>query len=152
MLDAASRLWARLPIGLRSAVRRHLPRPRFRAGVLAVISNREGEVLLLHHRFRGALPWGLPGGWLEPGEDPTAGMCRELSEELGLDVDSSQLTLLEATSRAGVPHIEFYYGVRAIVHDVPECPEFDGHGWFAVTTLPDGMLDEHRLMVARLLK
>mgnify|MGYP006301340459 CR=1 FL=1 len=148
-LDSASRLWAHLPVALRNAIRRHVPRPRFRAGVLAVIHDGEGKVLLLRHRFRGALPWGLPGGWLEPGEEPRQGMCRELSEELGLSVQPTELRLLEATSRRGRPHIEFFYGLHAVVDKTVECFEFDELGWFPTDALPEGMLDEHREILER---
>lgn len=60
-----------------------LAAPRHRVGVLAVIRDREGWVLIGHHTFRPWNPWGLLGGWIEPGEAPLAAIHRELAEELG---------------------------------------------------------------------
>lgn len=69
MASAASRL----------IVRRH------RVGVMIVLGNDRGEVLLLRHVFHTTAEWGIPGGWLEPGETPQQGALRELREETGLE-------------------------------------------------------------------
>jgi 8-oxo-dGTP diphosphatase len=56
--------------------------------VVAGILQREGR-LLIGRRLRGkreALKWEFPGGKLEPGELPEAGLARELLEELGIVV------------------------------------------------------------------
>lgn len=48
---------------------------------------RGGRVLLVHRRpDRLHFPdvWDLPGGHVEPGEDPPVALVRELSEELGV--------------------------------------------------------------------
>lgn len=50
----------------------------------------EGARVLLSQRKTGthlAGAWELPGGKVEPGEDPRAALARELEEELGLDVE-----------------------------------------------------------------
>jgi 8-oxo-dGTP diphosphatase len=55
------------------------------AGVLV-----EGNRVLLTQRKRGghlAGLWEFPGGKVEPGEDPTEALRRELAEELGIDVE-----------------------------------------------------------------
>jgi 8-oxo-dGTP diphosphatase len=54
------------------------------AGVLI-----EGARVLLSQRKRGSHLeglWELPGGKVEPGEDPRAALVRELREELGIEV------------------------------------------------------------------
>ena len=58
----------------------------FRLSVHAVITNSEGEVLLLKATY-GDLGWGLPGGALDPGETIHEGLQRECLEELGCAID-----------------------------------------------------------------
>lgn len=65
--------------------------PRHAVGAVGVVFDREGRVLLVEHAFRTDFPWGLPGGWVEPGEEPGAAVKRELREELGLDVAVGEL-------------------------------------------------------------
>ncbi len=51
---------------------------------------REGKLLLIRRRgndVHRAGAWDFPGGRLEPGEDPFAGLLREVREETGLSVD-----------------------------------------------------------------
>lgn len=57
--------------------------PRHRVGVLALIRDPEGRLLLAEHTFRPWNPWGLLGGWMEPGEAPHLAIRRELAEEIG---------------------------------------------------------------------
>jgi 8-oxo-dGTP pyrophosphatase MutT (NUDIX family) len=53
-------------------------------GVSACIFDEVGRVLLAHHTDTGI--WALPGGAVEPDEDPAAAMTRETREELGIEV------------------------------------------------------------------
>jgi 8-oxo-dGTP diphosphatase len=63
----------------------------FRLSVHAVITNPDGQVLLLKAAY-GDLAWGLPGGALEPGETIHEALRRECAEELGCDVVVGDLT------------------------------------------------------------
>jgi 8-oxo-dGTP diphosphatase len=60
---------------------------KFSAGVVGVVFNASGEVLIVEHVFHPYLPWGLPGGWVDHREDPAKTVQRELREELQLIVD-----------------------------------------------------------------
>jgi 8-oxo-dGTP diphosphatase len=53
-------------------------------GAAAIIINEAGEVLLQRRSDNGL--WGLPGGVLDPGEEPADAIVREVWEETGLDV------------------------------------------------------------------
>jgi 8-oxo-dGTP diphosphatase len=53
-------------------------------GVAAVIINEAGEVLLQRRSDNGE--WGLPGGAMEPGEEPAETLVREIREETALEV------------------------------------------------------------------
>jgi ADP-ribose pyrophosphatase YjhB (NUDIX family) len=54
--------------------------PTYPIGVVAVVFNGEGEVLILRHTYHNP-PWRLPGGLLERGEEVTAAAVREVYEE-----------------------------------------------------------------------
>lgn len=57
--------------------------------VAALVTDPGGRVLLV--RKRNTTVFMNPGGKPEPGESATQALCRELAEEIGLVVDSSQL-------------------------------------------------------------
>ena len=81
------RIWRWLPLPARGRWGlTWLLMPKFLVGVLAVIFDDRGRVLLLRHTYRPDCPWGLPGGWLKAGEGAAAGIERELLEETGLVV------------------------------------------------------------------
>lgn len=56
-------------------------------GVVCIIGNDEGEVLLLvRNRDPGRGLYGLPGGFVDPGESADEAAAREVREEVGLEV------------------------------------------------------------------
>jgi 8-oxo-dGTP diphosphatase len=62
--------------------------PRLRQSVRALIVDPAERVLLVRFEFPDATVWALPGGGVEPDEEPLEALRRELDEELGLvDVD-----------------------------------------------------------------
>ena len=40
---------------------------KFLVGVVGVVLNDVGQILLVKHTYRGKYPWGLPSGWLKRG-------------------------------------------------------------------------------------
>lgn len=56
----------------------------------ALMSRSDGRVLLV--RKRATESFMQPGGKIEPGEHPQAALRRELSEELGIEVDPHEMT------------------------------------------------------------
>ena len=60
-----------------------------RPGVAAVVRDALGRVLL--HRRRVANGWAPPSGAVEPGEDVTSAVARELAEETALTVTIERL-------------------------------------------------------------
>jgi 8-oxo-dGTP diphosphatase len=62
----------------------------FRIAVKAFIINDEGKLLLIKRRsndVHAAGVWEIPGGRLDLGEDPFAGLKRETKEETNLDIE-----------------------------------------------------------------
>ncbi len=58
--------------------------PRIRQSVRALIVDTDDRVLLVRFEFPDATVWALPGGGVEPDEEPLDALQRELAEELGL--------------------------------------------------------------------
>jgi 8-oxo-dGTP diphosphatase len=69
------KIWRRLPVRLRRWSMR-LTHTRFTVTAGAIIFNQAGEILVLKHRFRAGSGWGLPGGFLERGEQPIDALRR----------------------------------------------------------------------------
>lgn len=61
--------------------------------VAAALVDRDGRLLVQQRPDGGSMAglWEFPGGKLEPGETPEQALVRELSEELGIDVDQACL-------------------------------------------------------------
>lgn len=86
--------------------------PHFRVGVVGVIQNDAGEYLLLRHTYRNEFPWGLPTGFLEPGEQPINALRRELREEAGMEIRPGRVWQVYAD----------YRGIISIVFRGRACP------------------------------
>ena len=65
--------------------------PRVAAGVL--YRDNAGRVLLVKPTYKDG--WEIPGGYVEQGESPHAAAVREVAEELGADLDVSELLVLD---------------------------------------------------------
>ena len=87
-----------LPLGVKLFINRRVNRT-FLVGVLGVVRNHRGEVLILRHTYRPAYPYGVPGGWLKGGESLGDALKREISEETGLDVEVRRVLRVESYER-----------------------------------------------------
>lgn len=61
--------------------------------VVAAVIERDGRILICQRKRGGrhALKWEFPGGKVEPGEDSTTALARELQEELQIDATIGSL-------------------------------------------------------------
>lgn len=119
-----------------------------RVAAYAVIE-RGGEILLTHWRRGRMSGWTLPGGGIEPGEDPKVTAKREVLEETGLEarigklvgVDSRVFTREDAPegTDARLHTIRIVY--RATVEEGPLRNEIDGSSdearWVSIAELPN---------------
>ena len=60
-------------------------RPAVR-GVVCVLRDADDRVLLIRQTYGDRSRWWLPGGFVDPGEEPVEAAQREAGEELGVDV------------------------------------------------------------------
>lgn len=69
--------------------------------VQAWVYNSRGEILLTrrHPNKHWPLYWECTGGSVTAGEDSLTGMCRELSEEIGVDARPEELRLIRSIKR-----------------------------------------------------
>ena len=104
--DLLGTIWRRAPGALRRWTVR-FSHPRFAVTAAAIITDGRGRVLLLKHRFRPGSGWGLPGGFIEKGEQPDAALRRELREEIGLEVEQLKLFAVRAFKKPKQVEIVF---------------------------------------------
>lgn len=76
------KVWRRFPLWLQGRIERLLL-PKYLVGAMAVVLDDRNRILLFRHTYRDDYPWGIPGGWLKAGEDPTDAVEREIYEESG---------------------------------------------------------------------
>ena len=105
---------------------------------------RGPEVLLLLRTSPRA--WELPGGNLEPDEDPATGAVRETQEETGFHVGVERL--VGWYRRTGFrPHISPVYACR-VQGGAPQSNfESVRLAWFPVDDLPDGLFPWYRSVI-----
>ncbi len=111
-------------------------RPRFTAGVVGIIFNDDGHVLLVEHVTHPKRPWGLPGGWVDRAETLERTVVRELKEELQLDVQVRQVAHLEIAKKRP-NHIDIAYLCTTEGQIGTLSPELLGYRWAAPTDLPN---------------
>ena len=98
-----ARIWRRTPQWLRGVVTWTVA-GKVIVGVSGVLLADSGQILLLSHRFHRPGIWGMPGGWLAPGETIFDCWRREVNEELALDVAIDGILCHRATRRT----LEFF--------------------------------------------
>ena len=137
-------VWRRLP----GFARRRLVRmgqKRFTVTAGAMIFDEEGRILLLDHVFRPDSGWGIPGGFLNKGEQPEAALRRELREEIGIEV--ADVTMLFARALSKPRQIEIYFRARAIGRPEPCSFEIRSAGWFSIDDLPPELSQDQRRLI-----
>lgn len=120
------KIWSSLPNSVRLWSIRASQR-KFTVSVAAVITNDKGEVLLLNHVLRSAATWGMPGGFVDHGEQPDEAIRREVMEEAGVEL--ADLTMIRA--RTINRHVEILYSAQAVGTPGVNSREIIELGWFS---------------------
>jgi len=142
--NIVSKLWRWLPSNFRRwSVR--ATNAKFTVTAAGIIRNHRGEVLLLKHRFRPGSGWGIPGGFLEPGEQAHDALRRELREEVGLEIDGVKLYRTRTFKRQ--TQIEVVFLAEADGAIDPKSVEIERAEWFLPDRLPEGVPQEQRRLI-----
>ncbi|HEV2836668.1 MAG TPA: NUDIX domain-containing protein [Pyrinomonadaceae bacterium] len=141
-----AKLWRAMPPRIRRWSMR-ATQARFTVTAGALIFNDRGEVLLLKHRFRTGSGWGIPGGFLEIGEQPEEALRRELREEVGLELENVEI--FTARSFHKPRQVEILFCCRANIEVKPRTMEVERAEWFSVQSLPAGLPRDQRLLIER---
>jgi 8-oxo-dGTP diphosphatase len=94
--------------------------PTVVAAAAALFTNPVGRVLLVKPNYRDH--WSLAGGILEHGEPPHVGCRREVSEEIGLDIEPGPLLVIGWVAPDGVrtrPIVHFVFDGGVLADDTP---------------------------------
>ena len=124
-----------------------LVEPRFLVTVGAVVCNDEGRVMLLQHEFRTGNGWGIPGGFMEAGEQPLEALRRELREEVGVELEAAELVGVRTLSRPQQVEIHFRCRLRASDMAAPQSMEINSVGWFDPAALPPELSADQRRLI-----
>ncbi|HKZ00822.1 MAG TPA: NUDIX domain-containing protein [Pyrinomonadaceae bacterium] len=146
--DLLATIWRRAPKRVRRWTTR-LTHTRFGATAAAIIINNQGQVLLLKHVFRPGSGWGIPGGFLQTGEQPEMGLRRELQEEVGLDLERVELYTIRVFKRPNQIEIVFRCSTNGDAQ--PRSMEVSRVGWFGFDNLPDGLPKDQRELIRKAL-
>ena len=126
---------------------------RFTVTAGAVIFNDQKQVLLLKHRFRAGSGWGLPGGFLERGEQPIDALRRELREEIGLELEDVEVFAARGFKKP--KQVEVLFRARGNTSEgnvKPLTMEVERAEWFSIDSIPEGLPRDQRGYVERAAK
>lgn len=149
-------LWLRMPRGFRRwSVRRF--EPRFTVTTGGVVTDAQGRVLLLKHRFRKGSGWGIPGGFMEKNEQPMDALRRELREEIGLELERVEIALVRTLETPRQVEIIFRCRPRqgekeGIITIEPRSVEVKKVEWFKPDEFPQSLPEDQRSLIKRVLK
>jgi ADP-ribose pyrophosphatase YjhB (NUDIX family) len=121
--------------------------PKFLIGVVALVFDAEGRLLLLRHTYKRRYPWGFPGGGLGYGETTEEAVRRELREEAG--VEGTVVRLLGIRTDQARRLIDVFYLCKATHQDFQPNPEVSTFAYFPLDALPERVSPYLREMIAR---
>ncbi|AWB43648.1 NUDIX hydrolase [Paenibacillus sp. CAA11] len=116
---------------------------KFRLSVLGIITNRDGEVLLLKHVYRDE-PWRIPGGWIDS-EAPELAFRREIREETGFEVEYPEL--VKALYYSKPDRVELIYRAAVASGSFQSNEEISEMQFCSVGDWPEGMPEDQKRLI-----
>lgn len=120
---------------------------KFTVSVAAVVINEKDEVLLLDHVLRTNLSWGIPGGFIEYGEQPEAAVRREIREETSLELENIKMLRV----RTANSHVEILFRASPVGTAKAQSYEINELGWFKFNEMPEKMSLIQRQIIEKVL-
>jgi len=142
--DLLGGIWRRVPRVFRRMAMR-ATNARFTVTAAAIVVDKQGKVLLLKHRFRPGTGWGIPGGFIEAGEQPDEAVRRELREEVGLELAGVEVVTTRAFHKPR--QIEIVFRCRPKGDASPQSIEIRRASWFSIDSLPEGLPVDQRGLI-----
>ena len=146
LVNLFGKFWKKTPRGVRRWLTRRIE-ASFTISAAAVVTNEAGEVLLLNHLLRPKSGWGLPGGFLNAGEQPEDGVRRELREETGLELRNLELVRIRTLDT----HIEIIFRAVGVGEPRVMSREIIELGWFAIDEMPGDMSLDQKFIISKTL-
>ncbi len=141
------KLWKWIPGSLRRWLTRRF-QTSFTVSAAGVITNENGDVLLLNHVLRPVSRWGIPGGFLDAGEQPEAAFRREIREETGLELSDVSLQWTRTLNL----HIEIIFAAKAIGEPIVKSREIIELAWFGLDDMPKEMTQDQQVLILKILR
>ncbi|MGH3680365.1 MAG: NUDIX hydrolase [Natronosporangium sp.] len=110
---------------------------RHSVSVAAVVTNDDGQVLVIKRRDTGA--WQLPGGVLELGERIEDGLRREVREETGVGIEPVRLTGVYKNMKLGV--VALVFRARPVDGTPRPTKEAAEVAWWSAEPVSAGMVE-----------
>lgn len=102
-------------------------------GVTGIIFNKQNQILLVKHTYRGS-GWSLPGGYINAHEHPRQALEREIFEETGFTVSAD--TRIRIKTHLETTRIDITYIGTFIGGEFKQCAEVSEAAFFAFDELP----------------
>lgn len=107
--------------------------------VVGLVCTWEDQLLLCRRAIEPRVGfWTLPAGYLECGEAPDVGACREAREEAGAEVELDQLLAVYTVHR--ISQVQLFYRARLRTPKLEAGPESQEVGLFNYEEIPWGEL------------
>lgn len=142
LMQLLGKIWKRMPRAMRARVARSI-QVKFTVSAAAVVTDDKGRVLLLNHILRPDSGWGIPGGFVDRGEQPEATLRREVREETGIELEDVRMHRVRTLGR----HIEVIFTARGIGEARVMSREITELAWFEIDAMPAEMSVDQQFLV-----